>query len=362
MKELIKNKNFSRPEPVLPKEDSLSVNKKDDKQQAAEWLISGKEVVIEDQFHTGMMVLAELKKKIFGEKSKQDFTAYRETRSKFHEASNRLLVPVKQHQIALKKSPEIGWLDILYPDVADFLLPFPQVQGLNSSWQWYQKGISYPGLNKKFHPFYGTYFPTRFDHLRLFWNWLKNYSGIKNSAIDVGTGCGVLAFQLLSSGFEFVQAVDVNPNAIISVQENAERFEFEGRLDVRQSDLFEKCDRMADLIVFNPPWLPAQKERSGLDEAIYYEPGLFERFFDQAEKFLQNKGRIVLLFSNLAEHSGLQEEHPVERELSNHKRFKKTELLKKKAARSSKKTKRKDHRKKEFVELWVLERSVGTSK
>ena len=354
MSELIENKNFNRPEPIQPSKNSELVNKKDDMRLAAEWLISGKEVIIEDQFHTGMMVLSELKKEIFGAKSKQDFKAYRKTRTDFHDASNRLLVPIKKNLIDLKRSPGIGWLEILYPDMDKFLLPFPQVQGLNSSWQWYMKGISYPGLKMRIQPFYGTYFPTRFDHLRLFWNWLKDYSGPKNVAMDVGTGCGVLAFQLLSSGFEFVQAVDINPNAIISVEEDAKRFEFQGRLDVRQSDLFEKCDGKADLIVFNPPWMPAQKQRSGLDEAIYYEPGLFERFFDQAGEYLQKEGKLVLLFSNLAKKVGVQEYHPVENELNLNSRFKKTELLKKKAARSSKKTKRRDHRKKEFVELWVL--------
>ena len=356
MSEFFKNKNFNRPEPIHPEKDAARVNKYDDKGQTAEWLISGKEMVIEDQFHTGMMVLSELKKTVFGKKSKENFKAYRETRTRYHHASNRLLVPIEENKIALKKSPEIGWLEVLYPDMEDFLLTFPQVQGLNSSWQWYVKGIRYPGLEQKLHPFYGTYFPTRFDHLRLFWNWLKNYSGPKNTGLDVGTGCGVLAFQLLNRGFDMVHAVDINPNAVISVRENAKKLGVENQLSVYMSDLFEHCDTKADLIVFNPPWLPAQKDLEGLDSAIYYERGLFERFFEQAEKYLNSDGKVILLFSNLARKTGVEKDHPVVKELAIHKRFVKQNLLKRKADKSSRKTKRRDHRKDEFVELWELER------
>ena len=356
MSKEIREIDFNRPEPIQPKINPLWVDKKSDKREVAEWLISGKDVVIKDQFHTGMLVLSDLKKNLFGKKSKEDFKAYRETRTKYHLASNRLLVPIEANKIALKNSPEIGWLEILYPDVDNCLLTFPQVQGLNSSWQWYVKGIRYPGLKQKLHPFYGTYFPTRFDHLRLFWNWLKNYSGLKNVGLDIGTGCGVLAFQLLNRGFEMVHAVDINPNAVISVRENAKKLGVENQLSVYMSDLFEHCDTKADLIVFNPPWLPAQKDLEGLDSAIYYEPGLFERFFEQAEKYLNSDGKVILLFSNLARKTGVEKDHPVVEELAVHKRFVKQNLLKRKAEKSSRKTKRRDHRKEEFVELWELKR------
>ncbi|MEP1488725.1 MAG: hypothetical protein ABJK28_09885 [Algibacter sp.] len=103
--------------------------------------------------------------------------------------------------MTVKKSPFIGWLEKLYPEITDFLLPFPHVQGLNSAWQWYQNGISIPVLRNKIHPYYGTYFPTRFDHLILFDNWLNRYNGPKKSAIEVGIGSGVLSFQMIKHGF-----------------------------------------------------------------------------------------------------------------------------------------------------------------
>jgi predicted RNA methylase len=335
-----------RPEPIeLPQEPDI-VTKKSDRASAAKQL--------QDRYSTGMSILAELKKQVFGGKKKSDFTAYRDSRSLFYRASNHLLVPIKENRIALKKSPEPGWLEQLYPDYSDFMITFPQFQGLNSSWQWYLNGIKYPGLKEKIHPYYGTYFPTRFDHLHLFDNWLKKYPGSKNRAIDIGTGCGVLALQMLNRGFETVTASDINPNALISVNEHAKKQGLQEKLIIKQSDLFGHLSEKADLVVFNPPWLPAQKDIEGLDNAIYYERGLFERFFNQAGKFVNEEGRLVVLFSNLAESVGASDLHPVKKELSEHQRFRKIRLLKRKVKRSSGKTKRRDHRKNEFVELWEL--------
>jgi precorrin-6B methylase 2 len=344
----------NRPEPLELSQKPDEVNKKSDRTSAAGKLLGGNYLLVADRYSTGMAILAELKKKVFRGKKKSDFTAYRDSRSLFYRASNHLLVPIKENRIALKKAPEPGWLEKLYPDQSDFMITFPQFQGLNSSWQWYLNGMSYPGLKEKIHPYYGTYFPTRFDHLRLFDNWLKKYPGSKNRAIDIGTGCGVLSFQILNRGFETVVASDINPNALISVMEHAEKLGLQERLSVKQSDLFEHHEEKGSLIVFNPPWLPAQKEIEGLDSAIYYEPGLFERFFDEAGNYMNKGGRLVILFSNLAESVGAGEHHPVKKELAGNQRFREIRLLKQKVKESSKKTKRRDHRKNEFVELWEL--------
>lgn len=346
----------NRPEPIELTQEPDKVTKKSDYVSVVKSLLEGNNLLVADRYSTGMAIMAELKKQVFRGKKKSDFTAYRESRSRFYRASNHLLVPIKKNKISLKKAPEPGWLEKLYPDKEDFYLTFPQFQGLNSSWQWYLNGIKYPGLKEKIHPYYGTYFPTRFDHLQLFDKWLKKYPGPKSSAIDIGTGCGVLAFQMLNRGFETVYASDINPNALISVAEHARTLDLENRIHLMLSDLFETHKQNSDLVVFNPPWLPANKDIEGLDNAIYYEPGLFDRFFDQAGDYMNEMGRLILLFSNLAESAGVSDFHPVKIELAEQQRFKKIRLLKRKVKQSSKKTKRRDHRKNEFVELWELEK------
>ncbi len=374
--------NLLRPEPVPPPSRPEYVHKKSDMPAVSATLLSGTFVLVKDVYPTGLAVLAELKKQVFGsvkstgkkhqsdkfrgsEEAKipesvdpNDFLSYRRKRTVFRHASNKLLVPVKENRIALRKSPDIGWLSELYPDISDFMLTFPQIQGLNSSWQWFLKGVRFPVLKREIFPWYGTYFPTRFDHLHLFNDWLKSYQGHKTDAFDIGTGCGVLSFQLIENGFRQVLATDINPNAIVTVRENARHHGFEDRLEARLSDLFERCDRMADLIVFNPPWLPAESEgdTAHLDKAIYYDPDLFRRFFTDAGGFLKENGRLVVFFSNLGRTSGLEAIHPVEQELAQNRRFKKIRLLRRKVAAPSRKTTRRDHRKKEHVELWELVR------
>lgn len=48
---------------------------------------------------------------------------------------------------------------------------------------------------------------------------------------------------------------------------------------------------------------------------MYYEDGLFERFFDQALKRLAPGGRVVLVFSNLIELVQPDVPHPIQTEL-----------------------------------------------
>lgn len=347
--------NLNRPEPTYPPPDSFQVKKGDNYREIAEYLVNGKPVVIHDQFPTGLAVLSELKKHIIGKSRGGDFHEYRERRSKFHSASNLLLVPIQNHKIALRKSPNIGWLSELYPDVDSFHLPFPKVQGLNSSWQWYKNGIKYPGVKKKIHPYYGAYFPTRKDHLYLFHYWLGKYRGSKNSALDMGTGCGVLAFQLLGKGFESVTGTDINPNSILSVRESSKALGYSDKMKVIHSNLFENVNELFDLIVFNPPWVPSDQSSTGLDAAIYYEPSLFETFFSEAQHYLKDEGKIAFIFSNLGVKEAKARSHPVEYELQK-ERFKKVKQIRRKADTPSKKTKRRDHRKGEYVELWELKK------
>ena len=346
-----------RPEPVVPDSDPVPVTKKSDASSIQSTIIDGGYAVIEDQYPTGLKVLAGLKKRIFDRNTGRDFHGYRAQRKAYHFASNRLLLPVRNNEIALPKSPKIGWLKELYPDESDFYLSFPQVQGLNSSWQWYHKGITFPVLDQPVYPYYGTYFPTRFDHLILFDKWLTKYQGRKSTAMDIGTGCGVLAFQMAVHGFEQVYASDINPNAVISVLENVRSMGVSERVTVKMGDLFEPWHQKADLVVFNPPWLPAEEETTLLDKAIYFEAGLYERFFDQAQNHLAEGGKLVILYSNLAQTAGFHNDHPMDLELQNHERFRKVRVIKRKVKQGSKKTRRRRNRKQEYVELWELEKN-----
>jgi len=346
-----KGLEINRPKPIIANIDVVPYKRRMDPEYAIEALIEGHSVLITDFYSSGLTVLNALKEYVKNKYSDQSFHGQREFRSVFRELSHRILVLVKHHKLSLRKAPEIGWLEKLYPSLNEFLLPFPQVQGLNSSWQWYEKGISIPVLDKKLHPFFGTYFPTRFEHLVVFDKWLKKYSGEKKSAIDIGIGSGVISFQLLKHKFETVYGTDSNPNAIIGLSEDKEA----SKIALKYGDLFADIKDKTELIVFNPPWIPASQNTEGLDKAIYYDEDLFPRFFTEAKKHLKPRGKVVLLFSNLAQITKTTELHPIKIELLNGGRFQKELFIEKNVKLASTKTKRNQNwRIEEKVELWVL--------
>ncbi len=344
-----------RPEPILPDIEVFPYKRRMDTREAINVLVDGHYVLIVDFYSTGLAILSELKKYLKSKYSDQSFQGQRKFRSVFRELSHRLLLFVNNNKLTVRKAPEIGWFKKLYPELNEFLLPFPQIQGLNSSWQWYEKGISIPVLHKKIHPFFGTYFPTRFEHLKLFDRWLKKYKGEKHSAIDVGIGCGVLTFQMLKHGFEIVYGTDSNPNAIIGLNEELNKNGPHPKIDLIHGDLFANCNVKTELIVFNPPWLPASVNLEGMDKAIYYDGTLFPRFFAEAIKHLKAQGRVVLLFSNLAQITKVGDTHPIEAELAGGGRFVKELFIQQKVGPASKNTRRNQNwRTEEMVELWVL--------
>jgi len=344
-----------RPNIITSEIEAISFYRKMDTKATVADMIAGKYVLVEEYFSNGLQVLAELKKNLLSKYTDKSFQGQRAYRSAFREASHRLLLKVKENKLIVKKSPDIGWLELLYPDASEFYISFPEVQGMNSSWQWYKKGIEIKTLNLSLKPYYGTYFPTRFDHLKLFDKYLKKYQGSKNNAIEIGVGSGVLSFQLIQNGFENIYASDTNKNAIIGVSHECKRLGFEDNITLSEGDLFENCDIKSDLIVFNPPWLLAKhKLEEGIDKAMYYEEELFPRFFEQALQHLNPEGKIVLIFSNLSEVVDEGSTHPIIEELRNNKRFRKELHLRRDVRASSRRTKRTDSRSNEKVELWVL--------
>lgn len=345
---------INRPEPIMDV-DVMAYKKRMDPMDAVDALVDGEYVLIVDYFSSGLSVLNALKAYLKEQYKDQTFQDQRDFRSKFRELSHKLLLLVSNNKLTVRKSPEIGWLKSLYPDMDEFLLPFPQIQGLNSSWQWQEKGIFIPVLGRKIRPFFGTYFPTRFEHLILFDNWLKRYEGEKKSAIDIGIGSGVLSLQMLKHGFKNVFGTDSNPNAIVGIHEELKRSRLDSKVELIHGDLFADSKEESELIVFNPPWLPASHNLEGIDQAIYYDADLFSRFFAESIKHLKPGGRIALLFSNMIEITHPDAEHPIKKELAEGGRYEKDLLLTKNVKAASTKTKRNQNwREEEKVELWIL--------
>ncbi len=88
-------------------------------------------------------------------------------------------------------------------------------------------------------------------------------------AIDVGTGSGCVALALASEDpFVRLVAADVDPGALAVARDNAARLGLSRRVEFVLSDLFADIgERPFDLVVSNPPYIPA-------DEYVALEPNV----------------------------------------------------------------------------------------
>jgi hypothetical protein len=352
---MITDIEVNKPKPIEIKKSIKSFKFGTNIRSTIEALEAGETILITEFYNNGITLLQEVHKYLKIKLPNKSFQEQREYRSAYQKLSNRILIEIIDQKVAVKKAPSIGWLEKFYSDNNSFSLTFPQVQGLNSAWQWYQNGITIPVLRNKVHPFYGAYFPTRFEHLDIFDQWLKRYQGPKKSAIDVGIGSGVLSFQMIKHGFQKVFGTDTNPNAIIGLKEFMGDTKLSRKIELDFGHLFGEFEKQTELIVFNPPWLPQIHQLDSIDKAIYYDKNLFPEFFEKAKKQLLPGGKIVLLFSNLAQITGVTSDHPIEKELAEGGRFQLDNYFKKKVKTASKNTNRDQHwRSSEEVELWVL--------
>jgi HemK-related putative methylase len=123
---------------------------------------------------------------------------------------------------------------------------------------------------------------------------IKNYA--KGLCLDVGTGSGILAEEL-SKYSKDVFAVDIQTEVIDYCIKK-----YDNKIKFLKSDLlnvFEKEQKKFDLITFNPPYLP--KDKNFEDITLFggkkgYET--IEKFFFNVSKYLKEDGKILLLFSS----------------------------------------------------------------
>jgi len=118
--------------------------------------------------------------------------------------------------------------------------------------------------------------------------------------LDMGCGTGLVGIHAAKAGAE-VTAADLNPHAVECARQNAFRNNL--RIEVVESNLFEKIQGNFDIIAFNPPYLPdrsgltswAERAWSGGSEGT----DIILRFMEEAWKHLTPDGQIILILSSL---------------------------------------------------------------
>lgn len=218
--------------------------------------------------------------------------------------ANKILIELRDGICHLNRSPDVQEAverAIGEKPPANLLLSLREVLGMVGANEWRKNGVYIPALDAKVHAYYGVYSPVRGEYMDL-----VSQASLNSPKVvwDVGTGTGVLSAILVRRGVDGVIATDSNPNAVLCAAENLERLGMQDKVSLVETDLFP--DGTADLIVCNPPWVPA-KANTPIERAVYDPKSKMLRgFLSGVQQRLNENGEVWLLMSNLAELIGLR--------------------------------------------------------
>ena len=272
--------------------------------------------VWQGDFYQGKTLLDAVKKRLrrptapqhtFPDNPREWFHRHRLRQSQQSRDINMLLLEIHpDFTLRLPRAPDVSaaLADALDAEWADqhFLMPFNLLLGMMGAYQWHQKGVDLPALGGRVHVPFGVFSPVRGEYLHLL-----QHAPLPPScqqAFDIGTGSGVIALLLAQRGIAHITATDTNRRALACARANVQRFGLGAQIDVLEQDLFPAA--RADLIVCNPPWLPAQP--TSTIETALYDPdhAMLRAFLHAAPQHLNPDGEVWLILSDLAEHLGLR--------------------------------------------------------
>ncbi|MDT7850356.1 class I SAM-dependent methyltransferase [Methylophilus sp. VKM B-3414] len=224
--------------------------------------------------------------------------------------TNKVLIELKYGACDLPRAPDVKaavQAALIVDDntgklPARLVLSLRELLGMVGAHEWRKKGVPIHALNANIHAHYGVYSPVRGEYLDLIDQAPLNSPQV---AWDIGTGTGVIAAILVARGVKQVVATDNQPRALACATENIQRLNMQSNIQVMQADLFPAGS--ADLIVCNPPWLPA-KANAPIEHAVYDpESKMLKGFLSGLKAHLNPEGEGWLIMSNLAEQIGLRQ-------------------------------------------------------
>jgi SAM-dependent methyltransferase len=243
------------------------------------------------------------------------FHLHRQARAQRARVLGMLLLPFgTDHQITLRRAPDTreacaqAW-GAAGSDGVACVASLRDLLGMTSAFEWRKKGVEIkslgPAPTNRVHPHYGVFSPLRGEYVDLVANTaLPPTLGQPLLAFDIGTGSGVLAAVLARRGVAQVVATDQDPRALACARENLAQLGLAAQVEVVQADLFPPGQ--ANLVVCNPPWLPARAS-APIERAVYDEDSrMLLGFLAGLAGHLLPGGEGWLILSDLAEHLGLR--------------------------------------------------------
>lgn len=238
------------------------------------------------------------------------FHQQRQTTAQRSRILSRLLLELDADYVSsLRRAPDISaaclaaFGSLNKADNESCVLSFRDLQGALGSAGWREKGVPIKALGLSIYPHYGVFAPTRHEYVPLLLD--APLPTVHDVAYDIGTGTGLLAIVLAKRGIKQIIATDLNQRALACAQDN---FEHQGLTNVQlqQADLFPTDAPLANLIVCNPPWLPA-KPTSPLEYSVYdANSAMLKGLLQAVKQHLAEHGEVWLILSDLAEHLHLR--------------------------------------------------------
>ena len=124
------------------------------------------------------------------------------------------------------------------------------------------------------------------------------------SALDIGTGTGILACTIAKYTLSNSTALDVSENALKIAEENIKNLGLSEKVKTLQSNLFENVSEKYDLLVSNPPYIPFS-EKASIQKEVTFDPDLalytsdekglefYEKIIKEAKNHLNKNGYLL---------------------------------------------------------------------
>jgi methylase of polypeptide subunit release factors len=240
---------------------------------------------------------------------KEAFHLHRQAQGRRARILSMLLIPLdKDYRIPLRRAPDVrqACMEAYGPDGEDSVVSLREVLSLVGAHEWRKAGVEIPALGGRIHPHFGVFSPVRGEYIDLVASapLPPTLRADKALAFDIGTGTGVLAAVLAKRGVARVIATDMDQRALACARENLQGLGLNKAVELLEADLFPSGS--ADLVVCNPPWLPARPS-SPIESAIYDpESRMLKGFLAGLAAHLNPGGEGWLILSDFAEHLGLR--------------------------------------------------------
>ncbi|CAN4272936.1 AdoMet_MTases domain containing protein [Methylophilaceae bacterium] len=248
------------------------------------------------------------KPKKTGETLLQSFHLHRQAQSQKARILGMLVIELNVgYNIHLRRAPDVkAACEHAYgTSHGSMVVSLREILGLVGAYEWHKNGVDISVINNKIHPSYGVFSPIRGEYLDL-----VDVAPLPipcRLAFDIGTGTGVLAAILANRGVTKIVATDNSHRALDCALQNVTSLGLKPNVTLVEADLYPKDEYgQADLIVCNPPWLPAHPS-SALESAIYDEKSkMLKGYLNGLSAHLSEQGEGWLILSDFAEQLGLR--------------------------------------------------------